>query len=59
MVNKASAGFFSTVEDYVKFAERLIIDGLRSGTMDDLRTGIVKVYCWIIKAFILNSLGKE
>ena len=40
LVNKACAGLFSTVEDYARFADRLMIGGLRPGTMDD-----VNIFC--------------
>jgi CubicO group peptidase (beta-lactamase class C family) len=36
LVNKACGGLFGTVEDYAKFAGRLMADGLRPGTIDDI-----------------------
>jgi hypothetical protein len=36
LVNKACGGLFGTVYDYAKFAARLMSDGIRPGTIDDI-----------------------
>jgi len=36
LVNKACGGLFGTVDDYAKFAARLMADGIRPGTIDDI-----------------------
>jgi CubicO group peptidase (beta-lactamase class C family) len=36
LVNKACGGLFGTVDDYAKFAARLMSDGIRPGTIDDI-----------------------